>query len=148
MNWGQFAGGALSSPFAYGKTRGTNNTTGRPLDSIDPAKLGVGLKYATPAWDVRLSATSHSAKNLSDIGAQTFGTPATPQFTVAAATTFDVNGQWRINKKMRINAGITNLTDQKYWRWSDVRGLAATSTVLDAYTQPGRKVNASLVVDF
>ena len=148
MDWGQLAGGQITTPFAYGKTRGTDNTTGRPLDSIDPAKLVVGLKYATTDWDLRLSATSHSAKDLSDIGTKTFGTPAVQQFTVAAATTFDVNGQWRINKKMRVNGGVTNLTNQKYWNWSDVRGLSASSNVVDAYTQPGRKVNVSLVLDF
>jgi hemoglobin/transferrin/lactoferrin receptor protein len=32
--------------------------------------------------------------------------------------------------------------------WSDVRGLASTSTIRDAYTQPGRSFNVSLVADF
>ncbi len=73
--------------------------------------------------------------------------PAT-QFTVPAATTLDLSGQWRLSKKLRLNAGIANLTDRKYWNWSDVRGLSATSRVADAYTQPGRHLNVSLVADF
>ena len=144
MDWGLLAGGQVSTPFSYGQTRGTDKTTGRPLNSIDPAKLHVGVKYATAAWDVRLDASRHSGKKGSDVYVQA---PAT-QFVVPAATTLDVSGQWRINKTLRINAGIANLTDRKVWNWSDVRGLAATSLVADAYTQPGRHFNVSLVSDF
>ena len=37
---------------------------------------------------------------------------------------------------LRINAGTAKLTDRKYWHWSDVRGLSATSLVADACAQP------------
>ncbi|SFC74461.1 hemoglobin/transferrin/lactoferrin receptor protein [Polaromonas sp. OV174] len=144
MDWGKLAGGSLSTPFSYGQASGKDKTTGKPLNSIDPAKLSVGVKYETAAWDVRLDAVRHSAKQGSDVNVVA---PAT-QFLVPAATTLDLGGQWRINKKLRVNAGIANLTDKKYWNWSDVRGLAATSAVADAYTQPGRHFNVSLVADF
>jgi hemoglobin/transferrin/lactoferrin receptor protein len=49
---------------------------------------------------------------------------------------------------LRLTAGVYNLTDEKYWNWSDVRGVAATSAVLDAYTQPGRSVRVSMTADF
>ncbi len=144
MDWGRVAGGKLSTPFGYGQTRGTDRATGRRLNSIDPATLHVGLKYETPAWDVRLDASRHSAKKAGDVFV---AAPAT-QFTVPAATTLDLSGQWRISKQLRLNAGLANLTDRKYWNWSDVRGLSATSLVADAYSQPGRHVNVSLVADF
>jgi hemoglobin/transferrin/lactoferrin receptor protein len=58
-----------------------------------------------------------------------------------------------LQKDVRLNFGITNLTNQKYWNWSDVQGLAANVPapllpVVDAYTQPGRHVNVSLVMAF
>lgn len=144
MDWGRVAGGTLSMPFGYGQTRGTDKSTGRPLNSIDPAKLHVGVKYATAAWDLRLDARRHSAKKAGDVFV---AAPAT-QYVVPAATTLDLSGQWRITPTLRLNAGIANLTDRKYWNWSDVRGLSATSLVADAYTQPGRHFNVSLVADF
>ncbi|WP_415838034.1 TonB-dependent hemoglobin/transferrin/lactoferrin family receptor [Polaromonas hydrogenivorans] len=144
MDWGRVAGGNVSVPFSYGQTRGTDKSTGRPLNSIDPATLHVGLKYATAAWDVRLDASRHSAKKAGDV----FVAAPSTQFAVPAATTLDLSGQWRIKPTLRINAGIANLTDRKYWNWSDVRGLSATSLVADAYTQPGRHFNVSLVADF
>ncbi|MDB5931579.1 MAG: TonB-dependent hemoglobin/transferrin/lactoferrin family receptor [Polaromonas sp.] len=144
MDWGQLAGGRVSMPFGYGQTRGKNRDTGQALNSIDPAMLHLGLKYATPAWDVRLNAVRHSAKDGSDVSVQA---PAT-QFVVPAATTLDVAGQWRISPTLRLNTGIANLTDRKHWNWSDVRGLSATTLVADAYSQPGRHLNVSLVADF
>jgi hemoglobin/transferrin/lactoferrin receptor protein len=40
------------------------------------------------------------------------------------------------------------ITDESYIWWSDVRGVTAGSTVLDAYTQPGRNVSVSLAYRF
>ncbi|RZJ24448.1 MAG: TonB-dependent hemoglobin/transferrin/lactoferrin family receptor, partial [Haliea sp.] len=154
MAWGKVGNGQLSTPFAYGYTQGTVKNTGKPLDTIDPAKLSVGLKYETPGWDVRVDAVHHSAKKFGDISAQTVAAApptvpvATPQFAVPSATTLDLSGQWRFSKTLRLNAGIVNLTNKKYWNWSDVRGVAANSTFRDAYTQPGRYVNVSLIADF
>ena len=148
MDWGKVGNGRLSTPFAYGQTTGKVTNTGKPLDTVDPAKLSMGLKYETAAWDVRLDANHHSAKNFSDIATQLVGTPLTPQFAVPASTTLDISGQWRISKTLRFNASVVNLTNQKYWNWSDVRSVAANSAVLDAYTQPGRRLNVTLVADF
>jgi hemoglobin/transferrin/lactoferrin receptor protein len=150
MDWGKVAMGRLSTPFSFGITKGTVKNTGKPLDTIDPSKLNVGVKYETAVWDIRLDASHHSAKKFEDIGTQLVGTPpaTTPQFAVPAATTLDLSGQWRISKTLRLNAGISNLTNRKYWNWSDVRGLSSTAVNLDAYTQPGRAVNVSLVADF
>ncbi|MDB5965166.1 MAG: TonB-dependent hemoglobin/transferrin/lactoferrin family receptor [Polaromonas sp.] len=148
MDWGRVGAGRLSMPFFYGQTKGTVTNTGLPLDTIDPSKLGLGVKYETAAVDVRLDALSRSAKKIGDVGTKQVGTPLTPQFEVPAVTTLDLSGQWRLTRSLRLNASVVNLTNRKYWNWSDVRGVAANSPVLDAYTQPGRKVNVSLVADF
>ena len=58
-----------------------------------------------------------------------------------------------LRKDLRLNFAVHNLTNRKYWNWSDVQGLASNPTppllpVVDAYTQPGRHFNASLVAEF
>ena len=146
MDWGKVGMGKLSTPFSYGQTRGTIDNTGLPLDSIDPAKLSVGVRFEAAVWNVRLSAIHHAAKKGSDIGQQLVALPL--QFATPASTTFDLSGQWRFNKSTRLNASIANLTNQKYWKWSDVRGVASNAVFLDAFTQPGRKFNVSLVTEF
>lgn len=147
-NWGKAAGGSWSSPFGYGQTRGTDTHTGRPVNSINPSRLTAGIKYDTAAWSARLDATHRAARKGGDIDSATAVTPPATQFATPAATTLDLSGQWRIRGDLRLTAGIFNLTDRKYWNWSDVRGLAASSTVLDAYTQPGRYLRVSLAADF
>ncbi|MFA7267980.1 MAG: TonB-dependent hemoglobin/transferrin/lactoferrin family receptor [Sterolibacterium sp.] len=152
LDWGRWAGGTLSMPFGYGITRGTDDSTGLPLNSIDPAKLTVGIRYAAAAWDIQLDARHQNAKVASDLDSPYLPKPATPpripQFTIPSASVFDLYGQWRMQSNLRLNAGIGNLTNRKYWTWSDVQGLAATSAVTDAYTQPGRNLKLSLVMDF
>ena len=141
MDWGRVAGGQLTTPFTYGTARGKDSDTGKPLDSIDPAKIRAGIQYATAGWDLRLDLAHHAAKKLGDTNAALFVSPA--------ATTLDVGGQWRIQKNLRLNATVANLTNKKYWNWSDVRAATASQVaVIDAFSQPGRSLQVSLVADF
>ena len=151
MDWGTFAGGRMGSSLNFGMARGQDNGTGLPLNSIDPASANVGLNYQAAAWTLRLDARHHAAKNTSDVD-PSYGVKAgSTQFTsVPAATTLDLSGQWRIGKNLRLNAAVVNLTDAKYWLWADVQGLTSANalTQADAYTQPGRHANVSVVMDF
>lgn len=144
MDWGSVAGGQVSTPFAYGQTRGRDTATGRPVNTVDPTRLTAGVRYETAGWHVRLDATHSAAKKASDVYVAAGGT----QYLTPSYTVLDLAGQWRIRKDLRLNAGIYNLTDKKHWRWADVRGLAANASFIDAYTQPGRAVRVSLVADF
>ncbi|MET3495895.1 TonB-dependent hemoglobin/transferrin/lactoferrin family receptor [Variovorax boronicumulans] len=139
-------GTGFSVPFAYGQTRGRDRTSNRPLNSIDPQKFSAGLKYQAPNWSVGLDAVHHGAKEWEDVDRSEVTTGL--QFRTPAATTLDISAQWRIRKDLRLNASVTNLTNKRYWMWSDVRGLTTTSALRDAYTQPGRSFNVSLVADF
>ena len=147
-DWGRMAGGRLSTPFSYGQTHGKNRATGQPLNSIEPAQLALGAQFDTGAWTLRADARHHAAKRTDDIDNATAVKPPNTQFTVPASTTLDLALQWRLQKNMRLNLAVHNLTDRKYWLWPDVQGLAAASAVNDAYTQPGRSAHVSLVVDF
>ncbi len=150
-HWGRFAGGELSSPFSYGSTRGSDDTTGLPLNYIEPAKFAAGLRYRTPTWELRLDAIYREEKKLNDLDSAFIPKSTTQlQFLAPAAATLDLSGQWRIRKDVRLNFAVINLTDRKYWNWSDVQGLAsnANPVVVDAYTQPGRHLNLAMVMDF
>lgn len=69
-------------------------------------------------------------------------------FTPPSSFVVDLRGGYHFNKHVSAYLGIHNLFDRKYWNWSDVRGIAADSNVLDAYTAPGRSVAVSMKVDF
>jgi hemoglobin/transferrin/lactoferrin receptor protein len=147
-NWGRFANGVVTTPFTFGMAKGKDKATSKPLNSIDPAKLTAGVAYSTGPYDLRLDASHHAAKKGSDIDSAGLVTAPAQQFEIPSATTLDLSGQWRIRKDLRLNLALNNLTNKKYWNWSDVRGLSSASTITDSYTQPGRNLAVSLVADF
>jgi hemoglobin/transferrin/lactoferrin receptor protein len=152
FEWGDLADVAMSTPFSYGQARGTDTATDRPLNSIDPAKLTLGLKLDGLQWNARLDATYVAAKTVGDLESPYLPKPVNPprieQLTLPEATTLDLHLQWRLRKDLRANFAVINLTDRKIWHWSDVQGLAASSAVIDAYTQPGRHLNLSLQAEW
>ncbi len=127
---------------AVGYARGENRVTGQPLDTIDPLRVVTGLDYSPPSarWRAGLSLTWVDDKTQVD--------PATSQYLPDSYLTADLYGELRLGERLRLNAGIYNLTDQKYWDWADVRGRPATDVAIDRYTRPGRTVSASLKLEF
>ncbi|WP_422397268.1 TonB-dependent hemoglobin/transferrin/lactoferrin family receptor [Sphingopyxis kveilinensis] len=118
-----------------------------PLSTIDPLKLVVGVGWREPQsgrFGGQIVMTHSARKEAS----RTEGlcTPACfrpDAFTILDATTFV-----RIAQGLSLRAGVFNILDTKYSWWSDVRGVASTSTITDAYTQPGRNASASLSYRF
>ena len=69
-------------------------------------------------------------------------------FRPGGFTILDATAYVKVGEIVTIRAGIFNIFDRKYAWWSDVRGLAASSAVTDAYTQPGRNASVSLTARF
>jgi hemoglobin/transferrin/lactoferrin receptor protein len=117
-----------------------------PLSTIDPFKLVVGAGYrdVDGRFGGQLIAT-HSAQK--DVEATT-GLCTGPCFRPGAFTILDATAFVRITEGLTLRAGVFNIFDRKYAWWNDVRGLADSSTVKDAYTQPGRNGSVSLSFRF
>ena len=45
---------------------------------------------------------------------------------------------------LRLQLGIFNLSNRRYWNWASARGLSADSSQLGFYTQPGRNLGMSM----
>jgi hemoglobin/transferrin/lactoferrin receptor protein len=70
------------------------------------------------------------------------------QYVAPGYSLVNLQAQWRPIKDLSFNAGVNNLFNKKYWRWSDVRGLEASSAVIDSYTGPGRNLSLGMRYDF
>ena len=129
-----------------------------PLQSIDLFRAVLGLGYDDPgrAFGGRLTATYGGQKeNKETRGSSCYPLPTatTPVplpncFRGGEYLVFDVTAYWRVLPDVTLRAGIFNLTDRKYWQWADIRGLANSSPIKDAYSQPGRNGSVSLSVRF
>lgn len=139
-DWGKFAGGDWRTNAAYGYTKGTDKSTDLPVDTISPQQLVLGVRYDRSNVGVQFTASHWAGKKAGDAATNAWLSPS--------ATVLDLSAQWRIRPGTRLNVGVYNLTDKKYWRWSDVRSLTNTTQIADAYSQAGRYVRVSLVQDF
>ena len=145
---GFYEGGRLRIPFAYGQAKGQNTGSHLPLNSIDPSHFMLGLNYSKNEWDFKIDVHHFAAKHAQDIDSASLLKNGVTQFSVPSSNTLNASAQWQLQKQWRLTAAVYNLTQQKYWKWSDVQGVAANSTVLDAFTQPGRFARFTLTSEF
>jgi hemoglobin/transferrin/lactoferrin receptor protein len=134
-----------AASFARGDAK-NNNGVEVPLPSVDPVKVvsGVEWREATDRFGAQLFATYSDSKAPSRAGQCS---PA-PCFLPDSFVVFDVVSWWKITDAITARAGVFNVSDEKYWWWSDVRGVSATSTFIDAYSQPGRNASVSIAMQF
>lgn len=117
-----------------------------PLLTIDPIKLVGGIGYRAPSgrFGGQLIAT-HSARK--EAG-RVFGLCTPECFRPQPFTILDATAFVKIGDALTARVGVFNIFDKKYIEYADVRGLANTSLITDAFTQPGRNASASLSVRF
>jgi len=120
----------------------------RSLSTIDPVKLVWGLGYNAPTgvWGVEGLLTWSAHKDNADTNGLSCynATPASGCLAGKEFALIDLTGYWNVTEQVTARVGVFNVTDEKYGWWSDIRGVAASSAVVDAYTQPGRNVGVSL----
>ena len=126
-------------------TRGTSTRNGvaEPLDSVEPMRTALGLRYMAAAWELRADVLHAQAKARDRIRN---ATPAA--FAPEGYTVLDLSARWQPSPGWTLIANLNNVTDATYWRWSDVRGVLDTSPVKDAFTAPGRHLQLALRRDF
>ncbi len=139
--WDLMPGLNLNASVAKSRGHSTENGVETPLDSVQPLRGKVGARYETGPWSLDATWVHSSGKKPSDVSTAGWYTPK--KYDVV-----DLGGAYRFDKTYSISTYVTNLFDRKYWRWSDVTGIAATSPVLDSYTAPGRAFQVTLRADF
>ena len=137
----------LHLQYAYAISDGEDTTTDLPLNTIQPESLVIGLGYdaENSRWGTEIILTANDRKtDIDDESIQSLdpSSPPVEPFQTPGFAILDLVGYYNINKKMKINWGIFNLTDKQYWNWNDVGLRTATSSVLPRLTQPG--LNSSI----
>ncbi|WP_165801684.1 TonB-dependent hemoglobin/transferrin/lactoferrin family receptor [Kaistia algarum] len=119
---------------------GQDLANGTWLDSVPPVKGIVGLGYFTEDWgtDVLITAAA--------LDAQTSAAYQTPGYAVADWTVW---WQPKQVEGLRLQAGVFNIFDEKYWNALDVpTTVTASSSNLDYYSEPGRNYRVNLTYQF
>lgn len=133
-----WSGWSLRAAAAW--SHGQDLTADVPLDTVDPLTGILGLAYDAQAWGVELAGTF--ARRKDRVSNASYFRPA--GFGVA-----DLLAHWNFAPGARVNVGVFNLGDRKYFNPGDVPvGTLASSATLDRYTSSGRSVSASLTVEW
>lgn len=124
-----------------------------PLNTVDPAKLVLGISYDASNWGAELVGTAVRRHiQLSDPTA----------FRPAGYATLDLFAHYTPLQNLELYAGISNLTDRKYWDWGNLNGGALGNLIsgnglndtgtagapADRLTMPGRALSVSARMAF
>jgi hemoglobin/transferrin/lactoferrin receptor protein len=148
--------------YSQGKSKSRyNGDSYQDLDTVQPAKLIIGLGYDAPekVWGSNLTGTLVKGKQAKATNRNSYansGAALTDStvtyFNVPGYAVFDLTGYWRVAKNVRINAGINNLLDKRYWDYASVYSLepsnAKDAQDIQLQTRTGRSFFASVNVDF
>lgn len=84
-----------------------------PLNTVDPAKLVLGVTYDTRRWGGEFTATAvRRHTRLDEVNA----------YRPAGYATLDLYGHYAPNQHVELYAGISNLANRKYWDWGNLNG--------------------------
>ena len=144
----------LSINAAAGIVRGSafNRATGKTgeLASILPRKASLSLAWDGPqdAFGIALAAFATAGKRPAD---DVIGGVTTPRFRIPGAAVADLTAYWRFGPHARLNLGVYNLGDKRYWDYASARALpaatsAATLADIERSTRSGRSLAATFTV--
>ncbi|MBX3598367.1 MAG: TonB-dependent hemoglobin/transferrin/lactoferrin family receptor [Rhizobiaceae bacterium] len=126
--WGSFA-------YSHGK----NTETDEYINSIPPLRAILGLGYEQETWGIDVSTTLAAARD------KVSGTGfAAPGYGIV-----DVTGYWEPEqvKGLRVQAGVYNLFNKKYWNALDVPD-GTSPDVYDRYSEPGTTFRLAVTQKF
>ncbi|MBA8878699.1 TonB-dependent hemoglobin/transferrin/lactoferrin family receptor [Phyllobacterium myrsinacearum] len=120
-------------------SEGKNTETDEYLNSIPPIRAIVGLGYNADSWGADVSLTMAAARDKVSTGG----------FVAPGYGIVDTTAYWepKFAKGMKIQGGVFNVFDKKYWTATDVPNsinLAAS----DRYAEIGRSFRISLTQKF
>ncbi len=124
-------------------SRGENRTTDQPLNSVSPPQAIVGLYWDSPDATVNLGLVGTFTRRqtrIDETGGSRFETPG--------SGVLDLLARWQLHPDWSVSAGIYNLGDKKYWRWSDVSGFAPDDPVIEVLSRPGRSLALTVSAQF
>jgi len=140
MAWDLLSGWKLDGAVAW--AHGENESSGEPLNSVEPARATLGLLRDAGVWGMEARMRGARGVTRTDDSNGAWYRPAGYVVT-------DLNAWWHFNKSGRLNLALNNLFDKKYWLWSDIRQADSRAPLgVSFYSQPGRALSATLTYDF
>lgn len=120
-------------------SHGKDTETDQYLNSVAPLRAIIGLGYATEGWGSDVSLTTAAARDKVSEGG----------FKAPGYGIVDMTAWWQPKQVegLRVQAGVFNIFDKKYWNAIDVPD-GTTQEARDFYSEAGRTFRVSLTKTF
>ncbi len=142
--------GKLSDPMAGWSLRaaaawahGDNRTDDVPLETVEPLTATLGVAYGNGAWGAELAgrfAGRYDRLPPAPEGDEYFETPG--------YGVLDLLAHWEFAPGAKVNAGVFNLTDRRYFDLGAMALVSRGSRTLDRYTAAGRNLSLSVAFEW
>ena len=142
-----------SASVTTGRLIEPGNTGYTPLNTVDPAKLVVGIGYDQEHWGAELVGTG--VKRHTQLGDASI-------FRPSGYGLLDFYAHYSPIDNLTLYAGVNNITDRKYWDWGNLNSGAMGNLITgsglndagtgglpaDRLTMPGRSASVAVRLSF
>ncbi|MDH3768911.1 MAG: TonB-dependent receptor, partial [Gammaproteobacteria bacterium] len=132
----------LDLNLALAWTRGEDDLTGAPINTIDPAEMVLGVDWHASNLPLTAQLTWTLVDQQDDIDDPDDELARTAGFGIV-----DLTARYAI-ANATLRAGLFNVFDKAHWRWSSVRGLSADDPTRPLLSEPGRHAGLSIFLQW
>ena len=131
----------FSAGFSGYVARGEDRRTGERLDDVGPLSTVLYLDWISDSgrWEARFSGLFAKGKARDSNDEQEW-------FRVPGHGILDLTAGWHATDRLTLRAGVFNLADKTWWRWSEAGRLPAGDPLIPALSAPGRSASVSFTL--
>jgi hemoglobin/transferrin/lactoferrin receptor protein len=115
-----------NAALAYSQGQQTQNGITAPLNTIQPLRAILGMRYDAIEWGAFANLIWNQGKAASDVNFNSNTGGTANQFLTPASTILNLTGYWKPTKQLTLNFNLNNVFNSTYWNWSGVQGSVST----------------------
>jgi hemoglobin/transferrin/lactoferrin receptor protein len=145
-----------NAAMAYSQGQQIQNGISAPLNTIQPLRAILGIRYDAIAWGAFANLIWNQGKAASDVNFNSNTGGTANQFLTPASSILNLTGYWKPSKQVTLNFNLNNVFNSTYWNWSGVQGSVTTvsspmynaAAAQQSATSAPRNAQVSLRYDF
>lgn len=145
-----------NAAMAYSNGQQTQDGVTAPLNTIQPLRAVLGMRYDAIEWGAFANLIWNQGKAASSVNFNSNTGGTANQFLTPASTTLNLTAYWKPIKQVTLNFNLNNAFNSTYWNWSGVQGSVTTvsspmynaAAAQQAATAAPRNAQISLRYDF
>ena len=115
-----------NAAMAYSQGQQIQNGISAPLNTIQPLRAILGIRYDAVEWGAFANLIWNQGKAASDVNFNSNTGGTANQFLTPASSILNLTGYWKPSKQVTLNFNLNNVFNSTYWNWSGVQGSVTT----------------------